>query len=186
MTSMRAVHCFVCCVLASNSAFADSPQSGLRIGQRPGPYSAVISTGPERGQSYCYICETADKPAVVIFARSVNDTLAKLVKSLDKAVDENKRADLRVWVTFLNSDQLSLDPRIVQWAQKHGIRNIPMGVFEDADGPPSYRLSRDAEMTILLFVRQKVVANFAYRSNEMGEAQVAEILKSLPRITGSK
>jgi len=183
---MKALCSFACCVIALNFAFADSPQSGLRPGQRPGPYSAVISTGPERGQSFCYICETADKPAVVIFARTVNDTLAKLVQSLDKAVDENKKAGLRVWVTFLNPDQLSLDPKIVEWAQKHGIRNVPIGVLEDADGPPSYRLSRDAEVTIVLFVKQKVVANSAYRSNEMGDAQVAEILKSLPRITGTK
>src|SRR5262245_35725506 len=43
--------------------------SGPRAGQRPGPYSFVLSTGDQRGKSHCYICETADRPAVIVFAR---------------------------------------------------------------------------------------------------------------------
>src|SRR5437016_1986790 len=70
-----------------NQSSADQPPcvSGLREGQRPGPYSAVVATGPQRGQSYCYICETADRPAAVVFARSVSEPLGKLAERLDKA-----------------------------------------------------------------------------------------------------
>src|SRR5262249_16073487 len=157
-----------------------SCSSGLLPGQRPGPYSAVISTGPQRGQSYCYICETGERPAVVVFARSLSDPLAKLVQGLDKAIDENKKPDLRAWVTFLSADQLGLDPKIVEWSRKHGIRNIPAGVFEDIAGPPSYRLARDADVTVLFFVKQKVAASFAYRAGEWNDNEVSEMMKALP------
>jgi hypothetical protein len=112
----------------------------------------------------------------------LSDPLARLVQRLDAAIAENKNVDLRAWVTFLSSDQLGLDPKIVAWTQKHGIRGVPMGVFEDVDGPPSYRLSGDAEVTILLFVKQKVIANFAFRADEMCDEQVARVMKALPRI----
>jgi hypothetical protein len=172
------------CPLPANALYADSCSSGLLPGQRPGPYSAVISTGPQRGQSFCYICETAERPAAVVFARSLSEPLAKLVQGLDKAIDENKKSDLRAWVTFLSADQLGLDPKIVAWSRKHGIRNIPAGVFEDVTGPPSYRLARDADVTVLFFVKQKVVASFAYRSGEWNDNEVSEIMKALPRIAG--
>src|SRR5712691_9295714 len=86
-----------------NESSADQPPcvSGLREGQRPGPYSAVVATGPQRGQSYCYICETADRPAAVVFARSISEPLGKLAERLDKAVANQKAADLRAWITFL-------------------------------------------------------------------------------------
>src|SRR5262249_14702325 len=156
--------------------------SGLKVGQRPGPYSFVVSTGPERGQSTCYVCETEDRPAVVVFARRLDDPLGKLVAKLDKAVGENKKADLRGWVTFLSDDQPALDPQIVAWAKKHTIRRMPLGVFESETGPPSYHLAREADVTILLFVKKKVVANFAFRSGELNDERTTDVLKALPRI----
>lgn len=164
------------------SAAAEPCQSGLQPGQRPGPYTFVVSCGPQRGQLHCYICETSDKPAVVIFARTLNERLAKLARGLDKAMIEHKPSDLRCWVTFLNEQPLEFDPKVVQWGQQQAIRNVPLGIFEDLDGPPAYRLSRDADATVLLFVKQKVVANFAFRANEMTDEMIAEVLKAVPQL----
>jgi len=164
----------------------DACVSGLKVGQKPGPYSFVVATGPERGQSTCYVCETADRPAVVVFARNPSEPLGKLAAGLDKAVGDNKKAELRGWVTFLSNDQPTLDPQVVDWAKKHAIRRMPLGVFESEDGPPSYRLSREADVTVLLFVKKKVVANFAFRSGELNDERIAEVLKALPRIVEEK
>jgi len=172
----------VLCVFVVNASAAEPCTSGLQPGQRPGPYSALISTGAQRGQSFCYICDTADRPAVVIFARSLTDPLGKLVGQLDKALADNKKADLRAWVTFLSDDQTKLDPEAVKWSRQHAIATVPLGVFEDSGGPPSYRLSRDADVTVLMFVKQKVVANFAFRSGELNADRVADVMKSLPKI----
>ena len=32
--------------------------------------------------------------------------------------------------------------------RKTALRDVPVGVFENLDGPPSYRLSRDADVTV--------------------------------------
>jgi hypothetical protein len=165
---------------------AETCRSGLEPGQRPGPYAAVISTGPQRGQSYCYICDTGDRPAVVIFARSLSDALGKLCQQLDQAVTEHKKAELRAWVSFLSDDQIHLDPRVVQWSKKFALRSIPLGIFEDTGGPPSYRLAPEADLTVLLFVKQKVVANFAFRKGELTPEKLAGVMKTLPRILGDQ
>lgn len=156
--------------------------SGLKVGQKPGPYSFVVATGPERGQSTCYVCETADRPAVVVFARNPSELLGKLVARFDTAVADNRKADLRGWVTFLSDDQPSLDPQLVAWGKKHAIRQMPIGVFESEEGPLSYRLAREADVTVLLFVKKKVVANFAFRSGELNDEQIARVEKALSRM----
>ena len=161
---------------------ADPCTSGLTLGQKPGPYSSIVSVGAERGQSHCYICDTADHPAVVLFARHLSEPLGKLVAGLDKAVADDKAAGLRAWVTFLSNDQTALDPKIVEWAKKYADRDVPLGVFENIDGPPSYRISRDAELTVLLFVNRKVVRNFAFREGELTEERAADVLKALPDV----
>src|SRR5262249_23661099 len=172
---------------ACTAGAADKPcVSGPAEGKRPGPYSFVLCTGNQRGKSHCYICETADRPAVIVFARSLREPPAKLVQGLDRALVEHKKAELRAWVTFLHDDQSTFDPEVVGWAKKHAIRGVPLGVFEDQDGPPSYKLARDADVTVLLFVKQKVVVNAAFRAGELSEPKIKSVLASGPKITAAK
>jgi hypothetical protein len=172
--------------LTSSALAAEPCVSGLKLGQRPGPYSSLVAVGPQRGQSHCYVCETADRPAAVVFARSLSDPLAKLVRSVDKALVDHKAAEFRAWVTFLSDDQPTLDPQVVEWAKKHAIRHVPLAVFEDVVGPPSYRLARDADVTVLVFVKQKVTANFAFRTGELTDERIADVLKTIPQVTGTE
>ena len=165
-------------------AGAEPLVSGLKSGQRPGPYSAVVCTGPERGKLHCFICEAADRPVAIVLARKMSDSLGKLVQGFDKALQTDK--ELRSWVTFLYDDQTAVDAEVVKWGKAHGIRNVPLAVFEDPDGPPAYRLSKEAEVTVLLSVKQKVVKNFSFRAGELTEAKGQTILQALPEITGKK
>jgi hypothetical protein len=175
-------HVLALFVLAGSARAEDPCVSGVPVGQRPGPYTFILSTGKERGQLTCYICETGDQPALVVFARTPSKELGELVAELDRTVGEAKNAPLRGWVTFLSGDQAKIDADVVQWGQRHAIKAMPLGVFEDVEGPPSYRLSRDAEATVLLFVRQKVVANFAFRAGEMTPRAREEVVKSIPKL----
>jgi hypothetical protein len=158
--------------------------SGPRPGQRPGPYSAVVVTGEYRGQPHCFVCETADRPAVIVFARTPSPALGRLAAGLDRALAEHKTAELRAWVTFLGEDESALAPRLLRWAARHALRGVPLGVYEDPAGPPGYRLSRDADVTVLLSVKQKVVRNFAYRAGELTDAEAAEMLRAVPELLG--
>jgi hypothetical protein len=179
--------CVLCVFVVNSFAFGDDPcRSGLEPGQKPGPYAAVIATGPQRGQSFCYVCETGDHPAVVVFARTLSDPLAQLVRKLDQAVADRSGEGLRAWVTFLRADQPDFDSQVVQWAQRQTIRSVPLGIFEETGGPPSYRLGRDADITVLLYANRRVVANFAFRSGELTDDRIAEILKALPRTLSIK
>jgi hypothetical protein len=174
-------------VLASISiAAADPCKSGPQPNQRPGPYSALVCVGKERGQQHCYICESLNRPIVIVFARTMSDPLGKLVKQLDGALKEHKAAELRSWVTFLADDQTKMDPLVVKWAQQHAISGVPCAVFEDTVGPPTYLLAKEADVTVLLSVKQKVVANFAFRAGELNDAAIANIVKSIPKIVAVK
>ena len=168
-------------------AAADEPcKSGPQPSQRPGPYSSLVAVGRERGQQHCYVCEAADRPTIIVFARSLSDPLGKLAHRIDGALAEHKKAELRSWVTFLATDQTTLDPKVVEWGKNHAIRNVPLGIFEDTVGPPAYLLARDADVTVLLSVKQRVVANFAFRAGELNDAAIDTILKTMPKIVAEK
>ncbi len=154
--------------------------SGTPVGKRPGPYSFLVATGPQRGQQTCYICEQHldNKPAAVVFARSTSDSLGKLLAKLDAAALAHKSSGCKVWMTLL-AQKADLDT-LAKWAQTQGLKGCPVGTFEDADGPPSYKLHKDAEITVILFAKQRVVANFAFRAGELDEKGIENVLKVAP------
>jgi hypothetical protein len=174
-------------VLWLSVSVAEEPcKSGLQPKQRPGPYSFLVSVGQQRGQQHCFVCETADKPMVIVFARGLGDPLGKLVQKIDKALSEHKAAELRAWVTFLAEDHATFDPKVVDWSRKHATGAVPLGVFEDVVGPPAYLLHREADVTILLAVKQRVVCNFAFRPGELNDEAIAQVMKTLPQIVPMK
>ena len=184
-SAMRHLLSVLVLVVCLATGCADPCKSGPQPSQRPGPYSALVCVGKERGQQHCYICEAGDRPVAIVFARSLSEPLGKLVKKLDGAVKEHKASEPRAWVTFLADDQTKLDPQVVKWAQQHAV-TIPCAVFEDTVGPPTYLLAKEADVTVLLSVKQKVVANFAYRAGELNDAAINEVVKAIPRITSIK
>ena len=164
--------------------FADDPpcKSGLPAGKRPGPYSSVVATGEHRGRQHCFVCEAGDRPLVIVFARSPSDPLGKLLHQIDGVLAEQKKSELRAWATFLSNDQPGLDPRLVKFGKKHAIGNVALTVFEDVTGPPAYRLAAEADVTVLVAVKQRVVANFAYRAGELNDAAIAQVMRAVRRL----
>lgn len=186
---MRYSWCIMCvlpCLLLAIAGAEEPCKSGLRENQRPGPYTALVSVGPQRGQQHCFICESGSRPMVILFARQLSEPLGKLVGKLDKQLSMQKDSEVRIWVTFLNDDQTSFDPKVVDWSKKHATGNVPLGVFEDTVGPPTYLLAREAELTVLVANRQKVVANFAFRAGELNDTGTAAILKAVGKIAAEK
>ncbi len=173
-------------LLISAPAFANDPcVSGLQSGQKPGPYSFLVATGANRGQQTCYVCDTAGKPAVVVFARKLSDPLGKLLAASDQWLEKQPKDAAVSWMTVLGEKTVSLDA-LAKWSKEAGVKNVPVGVYDDPIGPPTYKLGEDAEVTVLLYVNRKVVANFAYRAGELNDEAIRKIEATLPRLTESK
>lgn len=160
--------------------------SGVPVGKRPGPYSFLVATGPQRGQQTCYICEQheGNKPAAVVFARTTSDQLGKLLTKLEVAGAGQKESGYKVWMTQLTTTA-DLDA-LAKWAQKQGLKTVPVGAYEDADGPPAYKLHKDADVTVMLFTKQKVIANYAFRANELTDQAIDQIIKAVPQLFEKK
>jgi hypothetical protein len=171
-------------LLLIGSLLADPCVSGVPVGKRPGPYSFLVATGPERGKQTCYICEQENKPTAVVFARHLSAPLGKLLAELDAEVPKRKDTGFKVWMTQL-ADKADLDG-LAKWAQRQGLKTVPVGAYEDADGPPAYKLNAEADVTVLLFVNEKVVANFAFRPGELTDASIKDVSKRLPGLFEKK
>src|SRR6476659_9207350 len=139
MSSRFSLLCLVAALVAGLVSHAKEPcVSGPNIGQKPGPYSFLVSSGPQRGQPTCFVCETAEQPGVIVFARSLSEPLAKLMVAWDDGVGARPKDTMRAWMTVLGERTVSQD-NLGKWAKQTGLKTTPVGVFDDPVGPPTYK-----------------------------------------------
>jgi hypothetical protein len=112
-----------------------------------------------------------------VFARQPSETLTSLVKQLDAATAEKK---IKSFVVFLN-DEENLADRLKDLAKTEGIKYTVFAIDNPA-GPPDYKISKEADVTVLLYNRHKVQVNHAFRKADFTPKAVDAVVADLPKI----
>lgn len=119
----------------------------------------------------------------MIFAREISDPLTSLVKKIDEATAANSACKMGSFVVFLGEED-ALKPKLKELAEKNKIDKTVLTIVEKADGPPGYDIAKDADVTVVLYVKRNVKSNFAFKKGGLDakavEAIVADLKKILP------
>jgi hypothetical protein len=123
---------------------------------------------------------------VNVFARSITDDLASLVKQLDAKVGANKDKQMRAFVVFITDDPDAMETKIKAFAKKAKIKNVPLTLIEGKAGPPKYKVAKDAEVTVMMWKGQKVRVNHAFRKGELNKKSVKKIVADTKIVLADK
>lgn len=168
--------------LSFQSAQAADIQSGLQVGDYPGAYYVEDVTGPAAGEKLCYRCRYGSRPVVNIFTRSMNENVAKLVKDLDQVVGKNKDGGMSAFVVLLTDKPDSEAAALKQAAGKLGIKHTPLTVFENSTGPGKYKIAKDADVTVMMWVESDVKVNHAMKASDLNKESIAKIIADTQKI----
>ena len=174
-------------LLCGNALHAekDDLKSGPQTGDNlPGPFHSLVAYSGEAdlvGKKTDFFEQYGQDPTVLIFAREFNERLTGLVKKLDAEVAKRKSAKLRAVVVILSDDD-AVETNLKDYGAKHGLKNVNLATMEPA-GPKHYKLSKEAEVTVLLYKRRKVEANHAFKKGELSEES---ILADVSKITAKR
>jgi hypothetical protein len=161
----------------AGDALKSGPQTGKRI---PGPFHPLNVTGKNAGDKHCLVCEHGTNPVAMVFAREVTPALTKLIQKIDEATVKNSGKDMGSFVVFL-SDKDGLADQLKKVAKEAGIKSTVLAIDNPA-GPEKYDVAKDADITIVLYNKQEVAANHAFRKGEFNDAAVERIVKDIPKI----
>src|SRR5439155_23058348 len=101
----------------------------------------------------------------MIFAREVSDSLTSLVKKIDAATVEDKSCKMGSFIVFCTDDD-DLKDKLKELAKKEDFKKIILTV-DNPDGPTKYKISKDADVTVVLYNERKVEVNHAYKKGEL-------------------
>lgn len=159
---------------------AEVVKSGPQVEEKvPGPFHPLNVTGESAGQRSCLFCSNGDNPVAVIFARNPEESLTKLIKKIDEATGKNSSAMMGSYVVFL-SDSQDLEGKLKAMATKEKVKNTVLSIDNPA-GPEKYNISKDADITVLLYTGRVVKANYAFKGT-LKDADIEKITGDISKI----
>jgi hypothetical protein len=116
----------------------------------------------------------------MIFAREVTPTLTSLVKQIEAETKKNADKKMGSFVVFCN-DNPSLEGQLKELAEKEKLEKLILSIDNPA-GPKGYNIAQDADVTVVLYSKRKVVANHTFKKGNLKDGDVEKILKDVPKI----
>ena len=162
-------------VATASFVVAAELKSGLEAGESPSPFNVKDITGPNKGTSLCYRCQYGAKPVAAVFTREINKEVVSLIKEIDQNVGAKKDKNLCAFVVLLTDDADAGAKQLKELAAKEKITNVPLTVFDGTAGPESYKISKDAAVTVLMWNKMRVEVNYAFADAKIPAEDVKKI-----------
>lgn len=156
-------------------------KSGLQAGAKTYAFHVQDVTGPRAGKTLCYACAFGKHSVINIQTKKFDDELIALLRGLDPLVQpagEIKGDSQHAFVVYLTEDPDQAEKELATIAKKAELKNIPLTVFDDLAGPKPYKLSDDAEVTIMMWKNTKVTTNYAFPVGGIEKEDVKPLLVS--------
>jgi hypothetical protein len=116
---------------------------------------------------------------VCVFARKTSEPLASLVKQIDQKIGEDRKLCSFVVIMPKKGENPADDLR--KLAKDADVKHVPLVIGESPNGPPDYELSKDADVTVLMWHKHQVKVNHAYKG-ELTDANISEIVADIPKL----
>ena len=107
--------------------------------------------------------------------------MTSLVKKIDACTVKNaKDKKLKSFAVFM-SDEEGLDKKLKEFAEKEKLEKCILTI-DNPSGPKDYKIAKDADVTVILYVNKKVTVNHAFKKGELNDDAIAKVLKDVPKI----
>ena len=171
-------------ILASaDTGSAAELQSGLQIGDFPHAFYVTDVTGPSAGENLCYRCRYGARPVVSIFAKSIDESVRKLVKQIDDVVVRHyKQERMAAFVVLLTDRPKDQEKSLVAIAKERKLAYTPLTTYRKADGPRKYRIHEDAVVTVMMWADSDVKSNHAFAKGKLTDDAIKRIVADTSKI----
>ena len=66
-------------------------------------------------------------------------------------------------------------------AAKEGLKKIVLSI-DNPSGPKDYKVAKDADVTVVLYTRQQVKVNYAFKKGELKDKDIDKIVSEVSKI----
>jgi hypothetical protein len=179
MHSCLTVFTLLCANVADEKTMFSGPQKGEMLP----PLKVSRVYGTQRGEVVDFIVEANGRPTLLVVVNGSNRPAARLTRALIN-YSEMQGEKLFAAVVYLDKDRSAAEEALQRAVSWWGM-GPPVGISVDgAEGPGSYGLNRNVNLTVLVANKSRVTANFALV--QPSETDAPKILKEVVSLVGGK
>jgi hypothetical protein len=172
---------------------ADPPRSERDLPDLPGVFHPFNVTGKFKGRYHSLVTEHDLDPGVLLFVSvdenpNLSDPLKELLRKLDNAIVKNPDVRLAAYVVFLNGklpDVVKNDDERELLAAELGkahaaleLKNVEFSL-DSKMNLEKYALKDEAEVTVILYRKLRVLARFTFAKGELTPEKVTEVMAAV-------
>lgn len=156
--------------------------SGRDIGDYVPTFYTRAVTGPLMNRSVCYVCRNGQRPVVMVFFRKLPGDFKPLLKQVDRLVDNHRAEGLRSFGVFVSKDPSDAISQVQTFSFDHKIA-LPLTVASTTVAEPHCQnIHEDADVTVVLYQKRRVVKRYAFRSGEVKSSQIQAVSQSIQQL----
>jgi hypothetical protein len=110
--------------------------------------------------------------------------LTGLVKKIDETTIKNADAKMGSFVVMMSDDD-KLEGKLKELAEEQKLKKVVLTI-DNPSGPDGYDIAKDADVTVILYAKKKVVKNFAYGKGKLDDKAIEEVVGSVKEILPKK
>ena len=158
--------------------------SGPQPGEKLVGLNLVGVYDDQAGKEFDPVADASGGPTLLVFVHKITRPGLGLVRGVTSYADTLKDSDVNSAVAWLSADKADAEA-FLNRARKSLNLKVPVGISPDGEeGPGSYGLNRNVELTVLVAKENKVVANFALIQPSMTDG--VKIAGELAKVIGKK
>lgn len=155
------------------AAFADETPTSLDVGESTAAFEVDAITGPEAGETLCYVCQNRGAPTAIVFTRALDEGTVTLLTDLNDYVLEHEEQGAKAFVVFLG-DREEYEDAVLTVVEENEF-SIPfcfLAEGTDEDVAEAYKLDEAASATIYIARDNQVVTSVTATSDELAGSDV--------------
>lgn len=161
----RIAFLFAAVVLLPSAAFSQDGEtevfSGPQVGEPLPGFSMTVALGGKPGSEVDFVSAAGDSPVVVIFIHQLTRPGFALANAVMKYSGDVEDVKIHRGICFLSQDPTQAQTQIDR-AKRYFPKDTFVGYsMEGIEGPGSYGLNRNVQVTVVVARRKQVLANFA-------------------------
>ena len=153
----------------SKSRAEDPVFSGPQVGEQLTELKLVGVFDDSAGKEFDPVADAEGKPTLLVFVHKLTRPGLGLARGVTNYAKSLKGSDSYAAIAWLDDDKAKAE-QFLNKARKSLNLQVPVGVSVDGgEGPGSYGLNRNVELTVLVADKNKILANFALVQPSMSD-----------------
>jgi len=110
--------------------------------------------------------------------------LTSLVKKIDAELQNDEA--LRGYVVVLTEDADETSTKLEDlWKSEH-LKKLPLTIFEGMAGPKAYKINKEADVSVHLWVKRKVKDSFAFKNGDLNDDKIKEVVAAVKKLNAKE